>query len=59
MSTKDFHDFLSELAGYSTSQVIVFASFQNSEEDFVEATEGIKFNLIKGDRRFVKKLAIA
>ncbi len=58
-STKDFHDFLSELAGYSTSQVIVFASFQNSDEDFAEATESIKFNLIKGDKRFVKKLAIA
>ncbi len=55
-STTDFHDFLNELSGYPDSQIIVFGSFQNSEEDFIKATEGIYFNLIKSEARFIKKM---
>ncbi|PZR25888.1 MAG: hypothetical protein DI535_16405 [Citrobacter freundii] len=40
-STNSFKAFLKELEVYKTSQSIVFASFQNSEEDFKEATKDL------------------
>ena len=42
-SNKDFKAFLKELETYKEQQVIVLASFQDSDDDFKEATEGLKF----------------
>ena len=55
-STADFHEFLKELANFNDSQSIVFASFQNSKEDFNAATQGIDFNKIETDRKFINKI---
>ena len=54
-STDDFHDFLEELSNLADAQVIVFASFQNSEEDFKKATDGINFNLVYAQTHFIKR----
>ena len=53
-STKDFHEFLKELSSFTENQIVVFASFQNSDEDFEMATENIEFNLVKAEGKFVK-----
>lgn len=53
-STIDFHEFLKELSSYTENQIIVFASFQNSDEDFYMATKNISFNIIKAEDKFVK-----
>lgn len=55
-STNDFHEFLKELSSFKESQVIIFASFQNSDEDFETATQGVDYNLVKSDGKFVKLL---
>lgn len=41
-ANKNFKAFLDELEKFTTQQVIVFASFQNSEDDFNEATKDLK-----------------
>ena len=55
-STDDFRAFLKELSGNMDIQTIVFASFQNSQDDFKKATQGLNFNKIEGDGKFVKKI---
>lgn len=40
-STVSFKSFLSELKGFKDEQIIVLGSFQNSDEDFNEATNGL------------------
>jgi hypothetical protein len=46
-SISSFREFLKELESYKEEQVIVLASFQNSEEDYLEATEHLtNFNVI-------------
>jgi len=57
-STTDFKAFLKELSINEGAQSIVFASFQNSIKDFEEATEGLKFNKIESNGRFVQKIEI-
>lgn len=54
-STTDFHAFLKSLSIHSDAQSIVFASFQNSQKDFEEATEGLKFFKIESNGKFIKK----
>ncbi len=54
-STTDFHEFLDELSKSDTSQSIVFASFQNSLSDFVQATQDLNFNRIDGNGMFIVK----
>jgi hypothetical protein len=55
-STNDFHEFLKELSTFKGAQTIVFASFQNSVEDFKQATKGLAFNKIERDGKFIYKL---
>lgn len=55
-STADFRSFLKELSEHGDSQTLVFASFQDSQEDFEEATQGLKFTSIFSIGRFVKKI---
>lgn len=55
-STKDFHEFLKELSIQKEAQSIVFASFQNSQSDFKDATKGLNFHEIEGTGRFISKL---
>jgi hypothetical protein len=46
---------LLELQGYK-AQSIIFASFKQSDNDFIETTTGIKFNLIKSTaKKFIVK----
>ncbi|GAB3427949.1 AAA family ATPase [Niabella aquatica] len=45
-ATENFRVFLSELEQYRNQQVIVLASFQNSDEDFKEATQDLAFTNI-------------
>jgi hypothetical protein len=45
MSIENFRSFLSELSQYKDQQVLVFASFENSDEAFEEATKGVDFSL--------------
>lgn len=47
MANRDMNNFLQELSSYSNAQSIVFASFGERDENFIEETKGInKFNLI-------------
>ena len=50
IALENFREFLSELSTYNEAQVLVFASFENSDESFKTATEGLTFslNLIEG-----------
>ncbi|MBN8783568.1 MAG: hypothetical protein J0G98_10925 [Terrimonas ferruginea] len=41
-STVNFRSFLNELEGMSKNQIIIFASFQNSDKDFQDATRDLK-----------------
>jgi len=43
-----------ELASISNLQSIVAASFDNSEENFQEITNGLKFKLISWDGKLIK-----
>lgn len=45
MSKDSFRSFLVELSKMTQPQILVFASFENSDESFQEATEGLKFHL--------------
>lgn len=55
-STIDFHEFLKELSSHTESQTLVFASFQNSQKDFEEATSGLSFKRIDSNGKFIKKI---
>jgi hypothetical protein len=56
-STQDFHQFLKELEEMKNIQSIVFASFQNSQEDFNNATKGLTFHRIEAEGKFIKPMA--
>lgn len=53
ISINHFRNFLQELTNYS-GQVILFASFENSDESFKTATNGLKFNLIHIKDKLIK-----
>lgn len=56
MANEDFRSFLQELSTYQKCQVLVFASFNQSEELYKETTEGINFNLHWIKERLIKPL---
>jgi hypothetical protein len=56
MAIGNFKSFLSELSQFKEQQVLVFASFENSDDSFKEATEGIKFSLNRIDEKLIKPL---
>jgi hypothetical protein len=53
-SINDFRTLLTELSGYKNCQVLVFASFNNSDEDYTNSTHGLQFSLNKIDGKIVK-----
>ncbi len=56
IALENFHEFLSELSTYNDAQVLVFASFENSDESFRAATEGLDFNLNLIEGKLIKPL---
>ncbi|MDT0295059.1 hypothetical protein ACFQ3R_05305 [Mesonia ostreae] len=57
MSINDFSNFLKELSTYKNAQTLLFASFENSDETFKKATEGIEFHLNYIDEKLIKPIA--
>ncbi|MDE5422120.1 AAA family ATPase [Ancylomarina sp. DW003] len=58
ISINHFRSFLTELSGYTGVQTLLFASFENSDESFKNATEGLDFNLRYIDKKLIKPLTI-
>lgn len=56
MSEEGFKVFLRKLSEFSVAQTFVFASFENKDESFLSATEGIKFHLVKIDDKLIKPI---
>jgi hypothetical protein len=56
MANEDFRSFLQELSTYQNCQILVFASFNQSEELYKETTEGIDFKLHWIKERLIKPL---
>lgn len=56
-SNIDFKSFLTELEKYQDEQLVVFASFQNSDKDFIESTTQLKnvniVDLTKTDKKLI------
>ncbi len=57
MSKDSFRSFLTELSKFNEQQVILFASFENSDNSFAEATEGLNFNINKIDELLIKPIS--
>jgi hypothetical protein len=56
MALENFHSFLSELAAYKEQQILVFASFENTDESFEEATKGLAFHLNRVEEKLIKPI---
>ena len=56
ISISHFKSFLQELSSYREGQILLFASFENSEESYKIATEGLKFNLIHIKNKLIKPI---
>lgn len=56
MSEEGFKIFLHKLSEFSSEQVLVFASFENKDESFQSATEGLTYNLIRIEEKLIKPL---
>lgn len=56
MSEEGFKIFLHKLSEFSSEQVLVFASFENKDESFLSATEGLIYNLIRIEEKLIKPL---
>lgn len=57
MAIGNFKSFLTELSQFRDQQVLVFASFENSDESFKEATSGLKFSLNRIVDKLIKPLS--
>ncbi len=55
---EDFHIFLKTISSYTESQILIFASFENSDEAFKIATENIEFNLIHLTDKLIRPMEI-
>jgi hypothetical protein len=53
VSMEDFRTLLTELSGYDDCQVLVFASFNNSDEDYANSARNLQFNLNKIDGKII------
>lgn len=58
MSINDFRKLLDILSKYKEQQIIVFASFENSDKTFQETTLNLNFNLIEITKKLVKPLNV-
>jgi len=56
ISLNHFRSFLIELSSYKNAQTILFASFENSEESYSKATEGLEFKLNYIDKKLIKPI---
>jgi len=54
MSIENFRSFLQELSQYKNEQILVFASFENSDEAFDEATRDVRFSLKRIEDKLIK-----
>ncbi len=59
MAIENFKSFLNELSQFEEQQVLVFASFENSDDSFDEATKGLKFSLNKIEDKLIKPVLTA
>lgn len=55
-SIESFHNFLKKISEHKDSQILIFASFENSEEAFTTATEDVDFNLIYIDSKLIQPI---
>jgi hypothetical protein len=58
MSKESFRSFLIELSKFSTQQVLLFASFENSDASFAEATQGLTFSINKIEKLLIRPINI-
>jgi hypothetical protein len=56
ISIEHFRSFLTELSGYNGVQTLLFASFENSDESFKTATDGLDFTFRYIDKKLIKPL---
>ncbi len=56
ISLSHFRSFLTELSSYSGVQILLFASFENSDESYQIATAGLDFNLVHIDKKLIKPI---
>ncbi len=56
MSKDSFKKFLNQLSNFKEQQVILFASFENSNESFAEATEGLTYSINKIDELLIRPI---
>lgn len=56
-SIADFHQLLLELSKYTNTQTLIFASFNNSEEDYINSVKNLSFHLNKIEGKIVKPVA--
>lgn len=56
MSKDSFRSFLTELSLFKDQQVLVFASFENSDLSFEEATDELTFSINKIDELLIKPI---
>lgn len=56
MSKDSFRSFLTELSKFTKQQVILLASFENSDASFAEATQGLTFNINKIDQLLIRPI---
>lgn len=57
MAISNFKSFLTELSQFKEQQILVFASFENSDSSFAEATQGLKFSLNRIEEKLIKPMA--
>lgn len=53
MSIENFRTFLQELSKYKDQQILVFASFENSDDAFEEATKDVDFSLKRIESKLI------
>lgn len=58
MAIGNFKSFLTELSQFNEQQVLVFASFENSDTSFAEATQGLNFSLNRIVEKLIKPITI-
>lgn len=57
MSKDSFRSFLIELSKFTNQQVLLFASFENSDNSFEEATQGLAFSINKIEELLIKPIS--
>lgn len=56
ISLSHFRSFLTELSSYEEVQILLFASFENSDESYQTATKDLEFNLVFIDKKLIKPI---